>query len=67
MRQFPLARLAAVAAIGLFVASIVGGCSIVDRIRPGSKATSAKETASAEEIDVRRYHRPELLPRASRL
>jgi hypothetical protein len=62
MRQFPLARLAAVAAIGLFVASIVGGCSIVDRIRPGSKATSAKETASAEEIDVRRYIGPNYCP-----
>jgi hypothetical protein len=54
-------RLAAFAA-GLLALFALGGCSIMDNIRPGSKASAEKVSADAEEIDVRRYIGPDYCP-----
>ncbi len=67
MRSFrPTVRVVAFAVtIGLFTLSALGGCSAIDRLRPGSKASKARaqETASATEpIDVRRYLGPNYCP-----
>jgi hypothetical protein len=66
IRPAPLFTASAIAA-GLLALSALGGCSIMDSIRPGSKASTEKgavDTASAEAggIDVRRYIGPDYCP-----
>ncbi len=67
MRSFgptPLAAASAVV-IAFVTLSALGGCSAIDRLRPGSKASEAKaeQTASLPgQIDVRRYLGPDYCP-----
>ncbi len=63
MPSFRPARLAAASAVALGLLLLaLGGCSVVDRLRPGSKASKAEDTADAEQIDVRRYLGPNYCP-----
>jgi hypothetical protein len=53
---------ASVVALALLALPALGGCSIMDNIRPGSKASTQKASAKADEIDVRRYLGPDYCP-----
>lgn len=62
-RPAPLLTASAVA-VGFLALSALGGCSIMDNIRPGSKASTEEASADASEpeIDVRRYIGPDYCP-----
>lgn len=68
MRRFPRAWRATIFAIGLgaFALPVLGACSVMDHLRPGSKAKAEAqddtETASTNQIDVRRYIGPNYCP-----
>ena len=68
MRRIPLARVAALLAFTTLIAagSLVGGCSVMDRLRPGTKAeatgSTTKVSASPDAIDPRRFIGPNYCP-----
>lgn len=67
MRPFERAPLATASfvAIALLAASALGGCSVIDSIRPGGgKASKARAEATSDEkpVDVRRYIGPNYCP-----
>ena len=60
-RPVPLAAVSAVT-IGFLALSVLGGCSVMSHLRPGSKASKDKQTASADQVDVRRFLGPDYCP-----
>jgi hypothetical protein len=60
-----LRRAACVAAAMVLAVTALGGCSVIDRIRPGARAEATPAKADAkggEQIDVRRYIGPDYCP-----
>jgi len=52
-----------VVALALVALPVLGGCSVVDRIRPGSRASADKPAAdNADQVDVRQYLGPDYCP-----
>ncbi len=64
MRLFRTVPPAAVSvvAVGFLTFSALGGCSVMSHLMPGSKASTEKSTASADQVDVRRYLGPNYCP-----